>query len=485
MESKTKKSISSAGTAKDDKRMKVWDVIVIGGGASGMMAACIAAKRGRKVLLLEKNGTLGKKLLITGGGRCNVTNGEQNLRKLLEKYQESDKFLFSAFSQFGVTESLKFFNSRNMPTKTEAEKRVFPLSNKAESVWKVLVDEMQKNNVEIISKATVLGISMPRSEDSPDSNSIDIKPNSAIVKVAIKEGIKDVAVEFTTKSIVIATGGTSRPETGSTGDAYAWLRKLGHKIITPKPSLVPVRIKDAWVKEIQGITVTDIKITLIRLVDSIDPSNPNDVGDSSVLSDPTDIGNPGEKVTKIEEKEYSKKGKILFTHFGVSGPTVLNMSKDISEHIKYDRVLLSLDLKPSYDHGQMNTALQNLFAEENNRKIKNALATFIPSALVNIILEHASVNEGTVCNSVTREKRLALIESIKNLKMEVEGLLGTDKAIITSGGVELSEIDFKTMRSRVVPNIFIIGDMLNIDRPSGGYSLQLCWTTGFVAGSNA
>lgn len=431
------------------KTNKIWDVIVIGGGASGMMAASTAAKRGRRVLLLEKNNTLGKKLLITGGGRCNLTNAEFDNRILLSKYKESDKFLFSAFSQFSVAETFEFFNSRNMPTKVEAEKRAFPLSNKAESVWNVLVEEMKKNNVTVKSNIIVTKVS---------ANSVEAKTQTAATAVEI----------FEAESIIIATGGTSRPETGSTGDAYAWMKKLGHKVVLPTPSLVPVKIKDAWVKEMQGITLPDIKVTLSLLDESaeVSPSNP--------------------AAPEKYQKEYSKKGKVLFTHFGVSGPTILNMSKDISEHIKYNRVFLFLDLLPAHDHGQLNTSLQKLLRDEsNNKKIKNALTSLIPTGTVGIVLERAGIDPDIACNSVTRESRLALIESIKNLRMEVEGLLGTEKAIITSGGVELEEIDFKTMRSKVVPSIFIVGDMLNIDRPSGGYSLQLCWTTGFVAGSNA
>ncbi len=424
------------------KEEQKWDVIVIGGGASGMMAASVAAKRGRRVLLLEKNTTLGKKLLITGGGRCNVTNAEFDTRTLLSKYKESNKFLFSAFSKFSVEDALKFFNSRGMETKIEAEKRVFPLTNKAESVWEVLVNELKNNGVVVKSNATVTKVG---------ATSVEVK-TGAIGKVEI----------FSAESIVIATGGTSRPETGSTGDAYAWLKKLGHTVILPMPSLVPVKIKDAWVKEMQGITLPETKITLLILEEGIE-------GKAETFT-----------------KEGSKKGKILFTHFGVSGPTVLNMSKDISEHIKYNRVFLSLDLKPSLDHGQLNTALQKLLREEGDKKkVKNALSSLIPTGTVPIVLERAGIDSDKAGNSITREERLALIEHIKNLKMEVEGLLGTEKAIITSGGVELSEIDFKTMRSKIVPSIFVIGDMLNIDRPSGGYSLQLCWTTGFVAGENA
>ncbi len=426
------------------EKTTTWDVIVIGGGPAGMMAAAGAAKRGRQVLLLEKNATLGKKLLITGGGRCNVMNAELDTRTLLAKYKESDKFLFSAFSQFSSKESFEFFNSRNMPTKIENEKRVFPVSDKAQSVWDVLVHELKENKVTVRSNSPV--------------SSLLIKDEKV---VGVKLGALNNKEEILGESIIVATGGTSRPETGSTGDAYKWMRAIGHNVIEPEPSLVPVRIKDKWVKEMQGKTLDEVKITVYAGSD-------------------TPIG--GEKGL---EKIKTKKGKILFTHFGVSGPTVLNMSKDIGEYIKHEQVFLSLDIKPDQDHGKLNASLQKLFTEEINKKIKNALSAIIPSALVLAVIVRAGIDPDKACNSITREERMALISAIKDLRIEVDGLLGTDKAIITSGGVDLSEIDFKTMRSRLAQNVFIIGDMLNVDRPSGGYSLQLCWTTGFVAGQNA
>jgi predicted Rossmann fold flavoprotein len=411
----------------------IWDVIVVGGGPSGMMAAGTAAQNGARVLLIEKNGKLGEKLLITGGGRCNVTNSEFDTRKLLAKFKSDGKFLFSAFAQHGVQETLDFFHSRGMHTKVENELRTFPVSNSAQSVWDVLVKNIQKHNVEILSNSPVIEI---------------VQENKNIVGVLLKS--KKI---IRGKSIIIATGGTSRPETGSTGDAYAWLKKIGHSVITPTPSLVPVALKDAWIKKLAGITLTDIKLTVFQ----------------------------------NEKKHFVSKGKILFTHVGISGPTVLNMSKDIGELLKYGdgEVICALDLLPKLDYGKLNTALQVLFKEHDKKKFQNALGTLIPKALVPIVIEFSGINGETHCNSITREQRLKLVNVLKHIPMHVKKLLGSDKAIITSGGVSLSEIDFKTMQSRLFPNLYIVGDMLNIDRPSGGYSLQLCWTTGFVAGTSA
>lgn len=412
----------------------IYDLAVIGGGPAGMMTAGKAAERGLKVILLEKNPTLGVKLLITGGGRCNVTNAEFDVRTFLSKYKESDKFLFSAFSQFSVKDTLEFFNSKGMETKIEAGNRVFPVSDNSQSVLNVLVGYIKKGGVEIMNNAIVNGFE---------------KENGQVTAVKLKNGTKVLA-----KNFVIAVGGTSRPETGSTGDGFIWLKDLGHNVIPSDNALVPITLnmtgKNAWLKNLQGVTLQDIKLTSFQ----------------------------------NNQKQEVKKGRILFTHFGISGPTILNMSKDIGELLKYGEVEIRIDLLPALDHGMMNTRLQELFKIDDKKKIKNSLGTFIPSSLVDAVLELSGVNPDIQNNSVTREQRMKLIEIIKGIPMQVSGLLGADKAIVSSGGVDLTEVDFKTMQSKIIPNLYLVGDILNVDRPSGGYSLQLCWTTGNVAGNN-
>lgn len=411
----------------------VYDIAVVGGGPAGMMAAGRAAELGAKVILLEKNAGLGEKLLITGGGRCNITNEQYDVRAFLSKYRESDKFLFSAFSQFSVKDTMNFFNSRGMPTKVEAGNRVFPTSNDARSVWTVLTEYMKKGGVEVKANATVT-----------DFNIQDGK----IVSVQLKGNEVITANKF-----ILATGGTSRPETGSTGDGFGWLAKLGHKVTTPTDALVPIQLDmegtNKWLEKLQGVSLDNVKITTFQ----------------------------------NNQKQEVKKGRILFTHFGLSGPTILNMSKDIGDLLNYGEVDIRLDLTPTLDHGMLNETLQKLFKTDHKKQIKNSLDKIIPRSMVESILFLANVDGNTENNSVTREERMKLIETIKGITLFVTGLLGKDKAIVSSGGVELTDVDFRTMQSNVVPNLYLIGDILNIDRPSGGYSLQLCWTTGFVAGN--
>jgi len=302
----------------------IWDVAVIGGGPAGMMSAGRAAELGAKVLLIEKNDTLGKKLLITGGGRCNVTNAEFDVRTFLSKFKGNDKFLFSAFSQFEVKDAFDFFHLRKMDTKIEAEKRAFPKSEKAESVWNVLVEYLRKGTVTVLSNSPVKRL---------------VAGDGKMTAIVLADG-----TEIHARSYVVATGGKSRPETGSTGDGFLWLRNLGHTVVESDPALVPIAIKDAWVKRLQGVTLPKVKLTVLQ----------NGV------------------------KQEVRKGKILFTHFGVSGPTIINMSKDIGELLKYGEVILSLDFLPELDYGMLNAKLQELFKAEHTKKFKKQFEVFPP-----------------------------------------------------------------------------------------------------------
>jgi predicted Rossmann fold flavoprotein len=407
-----------------------YDVIVIGGGPAGLTAAGKAAERGLKVLLLEKNTAPGKKLLITGGGRCNVTNAELDTRTLLSHFKGSDQFLFSAFAQYGVKETLEFFNSRGMETKVEEGKRVFPSSDSAQSVCNVLLEYVKEGGVTIITQAEVKAIQTS---------------GETISGLVLTNGQR-----LTANSYILATGGKSRPETGSTGDGFTWLKELGHTVSEPDASLVPLAIKETWVNKLAGVTLPEIKIM----------------------------------VYQNGTKQASKVGKLLFTHVGVSGPTILNLSKMVGELLDYGEVKLVLDLFPALDHGALDNFLLALIQDHQNKQFKNILSPTLPASLANVIVELSNISPELQSNSITRDDRKRLGQLLKALPLTVKNLLGTNKAIVTSGGVALTEVDFKTMRSRLFSNLYLIGDLLNIDRPSGGYSLQLCWTTGYVAGNS-
>ncbi len=410
----------------------IWDVVVVGGGPAGMLAAGRASERGQKVLMLEKNAGVGKKLLITGGGRCNVTNHTPDPRALLPRYKGAEPFLYSAFSQFGVSDTIKFFKSLGLELVEEAEGRMFPVTHKARSVYEALVAYCKKHGVVVETSSAVSSIVKDR--------------ESGLIVITRADNAKIHA-----KSCILATGGTSRPETGSTGEGFAWLKALGLMVADNNAALVPLALYDLWAKKIAGIALKDIKLTVYQ--DGV--------------------------------KQRTEKGKLLFTHVGISGPTVLNMSRDIGELLQYGEVVVMLDLLPALDYAMLKEKLQALLIEQSNKKLKNALGQLIPAALVPAILELSGISGDTPNHSIRHEERIKLIELLKSVPMRVKGLLGKDKAVVSSGGVVPEEINFKTMESRKVPGLYIVGDMINIDRPSGGYSLQLCWTTSFVAGNSA
>ncbi|HMR54966.1 MAG TPA: NAD(P)/FAD-dependent oxidoreductase [Candidatus Doudnabacteria bacterium] len=409
-----------------------FDVIVVGGGPAGMMAAGRAAELGAKVALIEKNNKLGKKLLITGGGRCNITNAEFDVKKLIAKYGVKGKSLYGSFARFGVEDTLDFFNNKNLPTKVEAEQRAFPVSNKAADVWKVLVKYLKDSGVTIIS-------------DSPVKKVL-FNSESKLVT-----GIKTGKQTYTAAKYIIATGGKSRPETGSTGEGMEWMKELGHSVEEPDPALVPIKITDDWVKKLSGVSFKNAKLTVIQ-------------GGT---------------------KQESRTGKILLTHFGISGPLVLNMSKGISELFKYSPVNLELDLYPDMDIGTLDKHFLDLLGKSLNKQVKNNLGSIVPPKMISTILQFTGIDPEITTNSLTKTDRMKIVKLIKSLPMSVSGFFGEEKAVVTSGGVLLNEIDFKTMQSKLYHNLYLAGDILNFDRPSGGYSLQICWTTGYIAGENA
>lgn len=412
------------------EKTEKYDLIVIGGGASGLMAAGTAAENNKKVLIIEKNKELGKKLSITGGGRCNITNATFDVRKFLEKFGDSAKFLFSPFSQFDIQDSFDFFEKRGLPLVTEARNRVFPKSQKATDVVKFMKKYASGKNVNVSLDNAVTKISVDK--------------NNNLVKFVETEKGKYYADNF-----IIATGGSSHQETGSTGDGFKWLKKIGHTVKEPSPNIVPLKVSDKWVKDLSGTSLSFMKITFF-------------VND---------------------KKAFSETGKILFTHFGLSGPLILNSAHKVKDLMHEGNVTAKIDCFPDTDHGSLEKNILKTFEKNKNKDFKNIVKEIAPPGLENALIEfHIVADVNTKVHSITKEERKQIVQLLKAMPVNIEGLMGMDRAVVSDGGIPLSEIDTKTMKSKLYKNLYLTGDILHINRPSGGYSLQLCWTTGYVAG---
>lgn len=409
----------------------IYDVIVIGGGASGMMAASVARAQGKRVLLVDKNKTLGAKLSITGGGRCNITNAEYDIHKLLAHYGEAMDFLYSPFAAFGVKDTFSFFESRGLPLVVQARNRAFPATEKASDVVSVLVRDLQKHHVTVKTKCTVKKI---------------LRSGNQIT------GIETNLGTFRATSYILATGGVSHPETGSTGDGFDWLSDLGHTVADPTPTIVPLAVADDWITSLPGVSLSFMKITFF--LDG--------------------------------KKSFAKTGKILFTHFGLSGPLILNSSSQVASLLESGQVHATIDAFPDTDHGALDIRMVKLFDANKNKILKTVFKDIAPAGTAEAIQTLVpDIDFTTKVHTVSKEHRKQLVHLLKALPVTITHLMGYDRAVVADGGVTLTEIDTKTMRSLKYSNLFITGDLLHINRPSGGYSLQLCWTTGYVAGMAA
>jgi len=407
----------------------IYDAVVIGGGPAGMMAAARAGERGARVFLLEKNNQLGVKLLATGHGRSNITNMLADKKETIGVYGKNYKFLFSVFNKFGVEDTINFFNNLGVATKEEDHGRVFPLSNKVGDVRQALIKCLKKNGVEVKLGAEVKKI---------------VAHDKKIVKVILADG-----QEILSKNFIISTGGKSYPETGSTGSGFEWLADLGHKIIAPRPALTPVTVKEKIVRNLEGLSLKDIKISLYQ----------ND------------------------KKIISRIGEIIFTADGLSGPAIIDLSERIGAILPAP-TFLKIDFKPEIESAQLEKKLQTDFHQKPNKMFKNYLAGLAAPKLTPVIVKLSGIDEKKQVSAITKSERQALVRALKEFTLEIKELKGFFKAMITAGGVDIKEVDPKTMRSRIYENLFLAGEILDLDGPSGGYNLQICWSTGYAAGES-
>lgn len=404
-------------------------VLIIGGGAAGMMAAIAAAYNGNEVHVFEKNEKNGKKLFITGKGRCNITNAS-DIENHFANIMRNSKFLYSAYhclDSYGVCTMIE---SAGVETKIERGNRVFPLSDKSSDVIYALNKMMRDIGVNIHLKSEIVSVS---------------KENENII-LKEKNGKKHIG-----DACIIATGGISYPVTGSTGDGYKFAEKIGHTITERYPSLVPFNIKEEFCKELQGLSLKNVELK---------------------IQDETG------------KQYYSEMGEMLFTHFGISGPLVLSASGHISDKLKEHQFIAKIDLKPALSNDALDKRILKDFEENINRNFNNSLDKLLPKKLIPVIVELSGINQYKKVHEITKEERENLVKLIKELKMSISGARGYNEAIITKGGVSVKDINPKTMESKIVPGIYFAGEVLDIDALTGGYNLQVAWSTGYLAGSS-
>lgn len=409
----------------------LYDVIVIGGGPSGMIAAGTAGSLGKKVLLLEKNEKLGKKLYLTGKGRCNITN-TASLDDFLEKIPRNSKFLYSSFNQFFSQDLIELLNNLGLKTKVERGNRVFPFSDKSSDVIKSLEHYLLLNNVTV---------------------KVNKRVSSIIFKDKIVKGVNlSNGDNIKAKSLIIATGGLSYPLTGSNGDGFKFAESLGHKITELMPSLIPLLVKEEEVKELQGLTLRNVKLF----------------------------------VKSNNEIIFEDFGEMVFTHFGLSGPLILSASDCVVREINNGKkIKIIIDLKPNLDYKDLNERLLNDFKLFSNKQFKNSLNNLLPKKMIEFIIKLSDIPERKTVNLITKEERKKLAFILKNISFQVVGPRPISEAIITSGGVTTDEINPKTMESKVLKGLYFAGEVIDVHGLTGGYNLQIAFSTGYTAGYNA
>ncbi len=406
-------------------------VIVIGGGPAGMLSAISSARLNNKVTLIEKNNILGKKMLITGKGRCNITSSI-DIDEFIKNIPGNGKFLYSSFQNFNNEDIINLLKNNGLEVKEERGNRVFPVTDKAQSVVDALISEIKKYN-------------------------IDIKLNKNVSEILVKSnevcGVKlDNGEEISATKVILATGGKSYSSTGSNGDGYEISKKLGHTIVEPRGSLVPMTADVSLCQSLQGLSLRNVKILI--------------------------------KDVEKNKKIYDDFGEMLFTHFGVSGPTILSASAHLLRYKNFGKnnIKLFIDLKPALDNEALDLRVRRDFEEFKNKDFKNSLEKLLPQKMIPVIIELSKINPNKKVNEITREERLDLVKLIKNFEVTITGFRPVDEAIVTAGGISIKEIDPKTMESKIISGLFFAGEIIDVDAYTGGFNLQIAYSTGFTAG---
>lgn len=411
-------------------------VIVIGGGAAGMIAAITSSNEGNDVTLIEKTSSLGNKIKITGKGRCNLTF-DGDIEDFKNNIVKNFKFMYSSFNAFSNVDVVNYFNKLGVKTKIERGGRVFPVSDDANEIVKVLKDELNKNHVNIIYNVSVDDFIL-------DNNKIKALKlsNNKIIEC---------------DKCIIATGGKSYPKTGSSGDGYVYAKKLGHKIVDLKPGLVPLRSNDSICKLLQGLSLKNVTLSLKY---------------------------------KGGKEIYKEFGEMMFSHFGITGPIVLSASSKLNRVENVDNlmqnsdIIASIDLKPALDDDTLDKRICRDFEKYTNKEFKNSLDDLLPKKLIPVIIELSGIDENKKVNQITKEERKRLVKLLKNLQITITGFMPFDIAVITSGGVDVKDINPKTMESKIVKGIYFAGEILDVDAYTGGFNLQIAFSTGYAAGKN-
>ena len=406
------------------------NVIVVGGGAAGMMAAVFAARNGQNVQLLEKNEKLGKKLFITGKGRCNITNAA-DIEDLFTAVISNPKFLYSGFYSFTNQQVIDFFEELGVKTKIERGERVFPVSDHSSDVIAAFSRELKSLGVSVSLHTEVREL---------------LCEQDKVCGVLLTNGKKMKA-----DAVIVATGGISYPSTGSTGDGYRFAKETGHRVTELLPSLVPMEVRQWYAKELQGLSLRNIEIC----------------------------------ITDGKKKLYEEFGEMLFTHYGVTGPVILSASSVVGKTLRKKELTLHIDLKPALSEEQLDKRILREFDANHNKQYKNSIDSLFPAKLKPVMIELSEIEPEKKVNEITKEERQRLVHLIKDFTMTLTGLRGYNEAIITKGGISVKEIDPGTMESKKMKGLYFAGEVLDLDAVTGGYNLQIAWSTGYLAGINA